>query len=43
MVLTADKGVAIVVMDRKEYTDKATNLLSQPEYRTIERDHTNKL
>ena len=25
IVLTADKGVAIVVMDRKEYIDKATN------------------
>ena len=43
IVLTADNGVAMVVMDRKEYTDKATNLLSQPAYRTIDRDPTNKL
>ena len=33
----------MVVMDRKDYIDKATNLLSQPAYRTIERDPTNKL
>ena len=43
IVLAADKGVAIVVMDRKDYTDKATNLLSQPAYRTIHRDPTNHL
>ena len=33
----------MVVMDRKEYIDKATNLLSQPAYRIIDRDPTNKL
>ena len=33
----------MVVMDRKDYIAKATNLLSQPEYRTIDRDPTNKL
>ena len=33
----------MVVMDRKDYIDKATNLLSQPAYRTIERNLTNKL
>ena len=43
IVLTADKGVAMVVMDRKDYIDKVTNLLSQPAYRTIDRDPTNKL
>ena len=43
IVLTVDNGVAMVAMDRKEYLDKATNLLSQPAYRTIERDPTNKL
>ena len=42
-MLTADKGVAMVVMDRKEYIDKATNLLSHPVYKTIERDPINKL
>ena len=29
MVLTADKGVAMVVMDRKEYMDKVGGLLDQ--------------
>ena len=29
-------------MDRNEYIDKTTNLLSHPAYRTIERDPTNK-
>ena len=33
----------MVIVDRKDYIDKATNLLSQPAYRTIERDPTNKL
>ena len=28
MVLTADKGVALVVMDRKEYIRKARDLLN---------------
>ena len=43
IVLTADKGVAMVVMDRKDYIDKATNLLAHPAYRTINRDPSNKL
>ena len=29
ILLTADKGVAMIVMDRKDYIEKATNLLSQ--------------
>ena len=33
----------MVVMDRKYYIGKATNLLSQPVYRIIDRDPTNKL
>ena len=41
-MLTADKGVALVVIDRKEYIDKATNLLPQPVYRTIDNDPTNR-
>ena len=41
--LTGDKGVAMVVVDRKDYTDKANNLLVQPAYRTIDRDPANKL
>ena len=43
IVLTTDKGVAVVVMDRKDYIDKATNLLAQSAYRTINWDPTNKL
>ena len=33
----------MVVMDRKEYIEKVTNLLAQPAYRTTDRDPTNKL
>ena len=43
IVLTADKGVAMVVIDKKDHIDKATNLLAQPAYRTINRDPTKKL
>ena len=43
MVLIADKGVAITVMDRKEYMEKVGGLLVQLDYRTIETDPTNKL
>ena len=39
-ILTAGKGVTMVVMDRKDYLDKANNLLAQP---AINRDLTNKL
>ena len=43
MVLTVDKGVAMVVMDRKEYMEKVERLLVQLTYRTITADPTNKL
>ena len=43
MVLTADKGVALVVMDRKDYQDKIEGLLATLAYRTITTDATNKL
>ena len=43
IVLTADKGVAVVVMDRKDSIDKVNNIFAQPAYRTINRDPTNKL
>ena len=43
IVLTADKGVAMVVLDKDKYIDKVNNLLAQPAYRTIDRDPTNKL
>ena len=42
-ILTADKSVDMVVLDKKEYLEKVQELLSQPAYRTIERDLTNKL
>ena len=35
IILTADKGVTIVVMVRQDYIDKANNLLAQPAYRPI--------
>ena len=40
IVLTADKDVAMVVMDMKEYIEKATNLLLQPVYRAIDKNPT---
>ena len=43
MVLTADKGVALVVMDRKEYQQKIEGVLATPAYRAITSDLTNKL
>ena len=43
MVLTADKGVVMVVMDRKEYIENVDSLLTQPAYKTITTDPTNKL
>ena len=43
MVLTADKGAAMVAMDRKYYMDKVEGLLAQLAYKTINSDPTNKL
>ena len=43
LVLTANKRVAMVVMDKEDYIQKAESLLAQPAYRTIDRDPTNKL
>ena len=42
MILTADKGVSMVVMDRDDYNQKAEALLKQPGYRPIPNDPTNK-
>ena len=33
----------MVVLDKKDYIEKAQELLAQPAYRTTERDPTNKL
>ena len=41
IVLAADKGVAVVIMDRQDYISKANNLLSQNTYRSIQWDPTN--
>ena len=38
IVLTADKGVAMVVMDRQDYINKAKHLLNQNSYKTITKD-----
>ena len=43
MVLMADKGVAMVVIDRKEYQEKVKVLLVTSAYRTISTDPTNNL
>ena len=42
IILTADKGVSMVVIDRDEYINKAEELLSQPMYKSIPRDPTTK-
>ena len=47
LVLTVDKGVALVVMDKDDYVQKAKELLEQSTYRNITSDpttrHKNKL
>ena len=42
-MLAVDKGVAVVAMDREDYIQKALSLLTQPGYKTIDRDPTNKI
>ena len=43
IILTADKGVAIVVLDREDYNNKAWDLLNTPAYKEIPKDPTNKI
>ena len=43
IILTANKGVSMVVMDRDDYNKKAEELLQQSAYRPIPHDPTNKL
>ena len=38
--LTADKGVAMVIMDRQDYINKVNSLLNQNTYRSIPWDPT---
>ena len=40
IVLTVDKGVALVVMNREDYEKKAEDLLSQTTYNNINNDPT---
>ena len=42
MVLTADKGVSLVVLDKEEYIEKAKQLLHQANYKTLTTDPTTK-
>ena len=42
MILTAHKGVSLVVMDTAEYKKKAEELLQQPTYQPIPTDPTSK-
>ena len=41
VILTADKGVGMVVMDKEEYNSKAQELLTSPAYKSLARDQTN--
>ena len=42
MVLTADKGVSLVVLDKEDYIQKAEELLQQPNYKILTSDPTTK-
>ena len=42
-MLTVDEGMAMVVMDREDCIQKAESLLTQPAYKTIDMDPTNKI
>ena len=42
VILTADKGTCLVVMDREEYINKAEDLLKEDTYRIISEDPTKK-
>ena len=42
MILTVDKGQALMVMDRQDYFTKAHNVIKQPTYRFVPNDTTNK-
>ena len=42
IILTADKGVSIVVIDKEEYTKKSEELLQQTSYKELTTDTTTK-
>ena len=43
VILTADKGIAMVVLDKEDYNNKARDLLNTPAYKEIPRDPTNRI
>ena len=43
VILIADKGVAMVVLARRDCINKAKDLLSEPSYKELPRDPTNKI
>ena len=43
IILTADKGVAMVVLDREDYNNKARDLLNTPAYKELPKDPPNKI
>ena len=43
VILMVDKGVAMVVLDKEDYINKAKDMLSQPAYKELPRDPTNKI
>ena len=43
IILTADKGVVMVVLDREDYNNKARDLLNKPAYKKTRKDPTNKV
>ena len=42
MIVTADKGVCLVVMDKEDYIDKSEELLLKPTYKILPSDPTTK-
>ena len=42
IILTADKGVCLVVMDKEEYIEKTEELLKEKTYKIIPTDPTNR-
>ena len=43
IILTVAKGVAMAIMDREEYNNKAQELLTSPGYKSLPRDPTDKI
>ena len=43
VILTVDKGVTMVVLDKEDYINKAKDLLNTPAYKEIPKDPTNKI